>query len=153
MKKCGALLSFIVLFSLIISNIPIPVSHSFPTLYYTWNYKTSDVVECLDISSDGQYIVVGSYDSYVYFFHQNSSTPLWSYKTGDVVKSVSISDDGQFIAVGSQDNNLYLFNKSGPTPMWNFSTGGVVWDVAMSSDGKYIAAGCGTKLYLFRYNC
>ena len=104
-----------------------------------WKYETGWAVYSVAISSDGNYIVAGSGDDYVYFFDKNGNL-LWKYKTGNSVVSVAISSDGNYVVAGSVDNNVYFFDKNGNL-LWKYKTGRYVDSVAVSSDGKYVAAG------------
>ncbi|MDP6441997.1 MAG: PQQ-binding-like beta-propeller repeat protein, partial [Candidatus Poseidoniia archaeon] len=69
-----------------------------------WEYETDGNVEASAISADGNYMVVGSNDDYVYLFHRNSSTPLWSYESYGDVSTVAISSDGSYIVAGDYSN-------------------------------------------------
>ncbi len=119
-----------------------------------WTYTTGGDALSVSISSNGSYIVAGSYDSTIYLFSKADNTPLWSYETGDKVRSVSISSDGSYIAAGSMDGKVYLFSKEDNTPLWSSPITLVYgWGiVSISSDGSYIAAGGSTaagEIYLF----
>ena len=99
-----------------------------------WKYETGWAVYSVAISSDGNYIVAGSGDDYVYFFDKNGNL-LWKYKTEGNVHSVAISADGNYIVAGSggTDSNLnhygyvYLFDKNGNL-LWKYKTGNGVWN-------------------------
>jgi WD40 repeat protein len=119
-----------------------------------WN-NTMESSVFIDISADGEYIVVGSWHGEVYLFDKDSSTSLWSYTT-DRVRSVSISADGEYIVVGCWDRTGYLFSKNNPVPTWSFRTGGDGPLVSISEDGEYIVAGNGAgyggEVFLFSTN-
>ena len=83
-----------------------------------WTYSLGNILRSVDISKDGETIVVASDDNYVYLFDKDNSTPLWSYETGDDVHRVAISADGNYIAAASEDRNVYLFNRNSSTPIW-----------------------------------
>ena len=107
-------------------------------------------VERIDISADGDYIVAGSSNDKMYFFHKDSSTPQWTYTCDSSVRAISMSSDGEYIAMGSADKKLRLFNKNSSTPEWTFSAGDTVGRVSISADGEYIAAVSYDKhVYLF----
>ncbi len=120
-----------------------------------WN-NTMESSVVIDISADGEYIVVGSWHGEVYLFDKDSSTSLWSYTTADRVRSVSISADGEYIVVGCGDRTGYLFSKNNPVPTWSFRTGGDGPLVSISEDGEYIVAGDGAgyggEVFLFSTN-
>jgi len=127
-----------------------------------WRYDTGGaigLVRDVALSSDGDYIVAGTYDGYLYYFGKNSSTPIWKYKTPGWAYNVDISADGNYIVVGTSNansnNKLYLLEKSSNIPLWNFTTGDPIWALAITSDGQHIATGTGytgKQIYLFENN-
>ena len=122
---------------LALSNIP---------AYLVWNFTTPAAnIRNVAISSNGQYIAVGSYDWNLYFFENDNSTPLWSANVGETMEAVAISADGQYIVVGTyiMGEKVYLFEKNNSIPLWSYDTGGRVISAAISSDGQYIAVGTG----------
>ena len=113
-----------------------------------WSYSTASGVWTVGMSSDGKYIVAGSYDNHIYFFDSTGKL-LWKYATGDTVWTVAISSDGKYTAAGSYDNNVYLFDSTGKL-LWKYKTDDVVLSTSISSDGKYTAAGSyDNHIYLF----
>jgi len=105
-----------------------------------WSYDTRGLVWSVDVSSNGSYIVAGSWDHNVYLFSKDSGKPLWNYQARDGFRSVAISSDGQYIAAAGY-SGLYMFNRDSGEPMWNYSQYGAFSTVAISSDGQYVAAG------------
>ncbi len=108
------------------------------------SYDIYETVTSLDISSDGNYIITGSMDGYIYLFDKSSSIPLWQYKT-NVPLSTSISSNGEYIAA-TDDDCTYFFHRSSNTPSWLRQYGGE--KVAISSDGGYVAMISGQKVLL-----
>lgn len=127
----------------------------------SWSYNILDPEEdrlrSVAISSDGNFIVVGTGESSnpdvgcIYLFNRSSSIPLWNYSIGTNVNSVDISSNGDYIVAGGLDNQVYLFNKSSSIPLWNFSAGTGIDSVAITQDGKLIVASGGytPKVWLF----
>ncbi len=117
-----------------------------------WEYRSSESnMEAVEVSGDGQYIIVGEYDNYVRFFQANSSTPLWSFRTEKGIRDVTISRDGSYCAAGSVDDHVYFFERGSSTPLWSHEVG-ACWTVDMTADGEYIVAGGNgypTSAYLF----
>jgi hypothetical protein len=121
-------------------------------------------VQSVAISSDGSYIAVAAmrvrvypmaelYDSYIYLFSSNSSTPIWSYYTPpnySCAQSVSISLDGSRVFTSG---GMLLFSRSDNTPFNIQGPGGSVQLglAAMSADGRYIACGGGNSDYYTDY--
>ncbi len=135
-----------------------------------WKYKTGDNVNSVAISSDGKYVVVGSYR--IYFFDKSGKL-LWNKSGEFYIHSVAASLNGKYIVAGegwtpsdsvykrtyfgqktwgSNDEisyNIYLFNNKGDL-LWKYKTYGPVSSVAITPDGKYIVAGSiGGYIYLF----
>ena len=108
-----------------------------------WSYSLDDIVFSVDISADGEYIVAGSQDNTIYFFHKDSSTPLWTKATEGDTFSVAISADDDYLVSGSQapDDNIRLFGKNNNTPIWEYNIGSTVNKVSISADGEYIVVG------------
>jgi len=127
-----------------------------------WRYDTGGAigfVKDVALSSDGDYIVAGTYDGYLYYFGKNSSTPIWMYKTPGWAYNVDISADGNYIVVGTSNANsndkFYLLEKTSNIPLWNFTTSDPVWSLTISSDSQYISVGTGytgSHIYLFQRN-
>ena len=116
----------------------------------TWTEAVGGAVFSLDMSIEGDYIVVGAIDEKVSLYHRDSNTPLWEFDTGDIIYSVAISQDGQFLAAGERGGKVYLFERGSPTPLWNYTTGGEVRAIALSARGEYLAVGSlDDKVYLF----
>ncbi|MBU4491200.1 MAG: protein kinase, partial [Euryarchaeota archaeon] len=112
-----------------------------------WSYIGG--AESISVSSDGLYIIVGSYAQDLYLFNKQGML-LWSYKIGPYsILSVSISSDSSYIAAGCSDNNVYFLNREGKL-LWSYRTDNYVESVSISSDGSYIVAGgLNRKAYLF----
>ena len=121
-----------------------------------WKYSMSENVRSVAISSDGNYIAIGTNESDINLFDKSSSSPLWSFKANAyTVPSIAISSDGTYIVAGTGSivelyHNIYLFEKSSSTPLWSNTTGSSIESVDISSDGNYIvAASHDRNLYLF----
>ena len=139
MKK-GKILFFSLYISGLILLLFIPLIWG--TLFSnSWLFHLGDSFSSVAISSDGEYIVAGAFNSRVYLFDKDGTKPLWSYETGHEITSVAISSDGDDIVAGSRDRKVYLFHRSVSTPIWSYDTGADVLSVAISSDGNYIASG------------
>ena len=66
-----------------------------------WDYDATEAVYALDISADGEYLVSGSMDNDVRFFHKDNATPLWSFIADEKIYGVTISENGDYLAAGS----------------------------------------------------
>lgn len=108
-----------------------------------WSY-TPDIATSVDISSDGNYIIGGSWNNNkIYVFNKSSSTPMRTYTmTGSagIEHSVAISSDGQYMTSVSQGGWIYFFDKLIDKPVWNYSAGVDFRSVTISCDGTYIGA-------------
>jgi len=117
----------------------------------------------VSISSDGNYVTVGSdsvYNSYyfgnldnwyikVYFLNREGRL-LWSHKMKlkeAYVHDVKVSSNGSHMAVAA-DKNVYVFNREGEI-LWIHETYNRANSVSISSDGLYVAVGSSDdKVYL-----
>ncbi|MFX1363639.1 MAG: NosD domain-containing protein [Promethearchaeota archaeon] len=109
-----------------------------------WDYSIASDFNDFAMSSNGDYLVVGSNDKGVYLFNKSyssSKTPMWNKSTGGYVSSVAISGNGNYIAAGSSDHNVYFINRTSPSQMDYCLITDVISDIAMSDDGHFIVAG------------
>lgn len=123
-----------------------------------WDYSlSSTVIHGMDMSANGEYVIVGCHNHYVYVFNNTPNTyktPFWSYDTGEVVREVAISAYGNYAVAGTSGANDYviLFNitNSIDPVIWESTdpTDGIS-SLAISSNGEYIAAGAYTTLYMY----
>ncbi len=74
-----------------------------------------------DMSDDGTYIVVGTYNNRVHLLNNDGSIK-WTYIGNDHVYSVSISYDNQYVAAVIYET-LYTFSTSSSTPLWKDTNG------------------------------
>jgi hypothetical protein len=119
-----------------------------------WSSNTYSNVVDLAISSDGEYIVAGTFGAYPYptlfLFHRTENVPVWTYATGNLVGSVAISFDGSYIAAVCAFDGLCLFGRQDNVPLWSYPIAEGSWGrVAISADGSYIAVENWDKLSLF----
>jgi hypothetical protein len=114
-----------------------------------WSYKTDNDVYSVAISSDGSYIIAGTYTS-LYFFSNSKPKPLWSYEIGVAPYGIDlvISQDGSY-AASTFFKTLYMFSNTNSIPLWNFTAHSPFTSLDMSLDGSYIAATVASTLYLF----
>jgi 6-phosphogluconolactonase (cycloisomerase 2 family) len=119
-----------------------------------WSYKPTRqyvLIRSIDISANGEYIVVGT-DDMLYLFNRNSSEPLWTFKS-PTYKEVSISDDGEYIAVGfgsygwtkTSYGAVRLFGKNDSEPIWTLETDFNIISIAISANGENIVAGSNSR--------
>ncbi|MHA2009721.1 MAG: WD40 repeat domain-containing protein [Promethearchaeota archaeon] len=126
------------------SNIPLWIRR--PS-YFEW-VSSSDI----SISSDGNYIVLGSGlgENSTYLFNRSSSIPMWEYNVNCSILSIKISSDGNYIKAGTSDGKIYFFNKESNNPIWNYNTGTSITSVTLNSNGNTSAALIYEKgVYLF----
>ncbi len=90
-----------------------------------WNFTTNATITAIDMSADGNYIVIGcaTPDPNIYLFETSNSTPLWNFSTGSEVNSVAISQNGSYFIAGTV-SHIFFFHKSNSTPLWNYTPGG-----------------------------
>lgn len=106
-----------------------------------WTYRTASDILDIAISSNSEYIAVGSRDKNVYLLNRKGEL-AWKRALGDPVHCIAVSSDGSFIAAGSfqgLDKKIYLFSSGGDL-LWTYQTGGWINGIALSGDGAYLAA-------------
>ncbi|HEC38054.1 hypothetical protein LCGC14_0684100 [marine sediment metagenome] len=129
-----------------------------------WKFTPNDLEDeylcTIDMSSDGNYIVIGSYEpippygGYIYILNNTSSEPEWSHYTGSNGKlrarTVAISADSNFIVAGCENGKIFLINRSNNFGFWSYLANGEVNVVAISDKGSYLIVRDRTgKIYLF----
>lgn len=118
-----------------------------------WKYHSSDRINSIALSADGNYLVAGT-GSKVYLFHISDNVPDWSYTTEKSVFLVDISSDGYYF-VATAGGKVYFFDRTWSYPCWTYQTGGAYPQAfaAISSDGNYVAVSAmyENRAYLFSH--
>ena len=151
-KRFGIFFLLLSLFFLAPINLNTPSVSGAPS--NQWYFTASETVECVAISADGNYIVAGTDNGYIYLFEKSSNSFLWSFQAGNTITSVAISNDGSYIIVGCLNNYVYFFNNSADvskTPMWIYSSSSYsIREVAITSNGDLaVAANSYQDFYVF----
>jgi len=114
----------------------------------TWKNSVGYTIRDVDISSNGEYVVAGSFDYSVYVFDGKGHL-LWSYRTGDTVRDVAISFNGRYVIAGSYDGHVYYFTVQGKL-LWKHRTRGSIRDVSISANGDFVVVGSNDhRIYFF----
>jgi len=125
---------------------------------WTWRSVIFSSVECVDLSSDGDYVAAGIVDyalGYMAAYWKNTRTltgndrnPDWKSSSPDnSVSDVAISDDGNCVAAatGTDLSVHYWANAKSltgdPAHTWYYGTGVDFSCIDMSSDGNSVVAG------------
>jgi hypothetical protein len=111
-----------------------------------WKNETVDYVLSVSVSENGEYVAVGSRDSYVYYFNKIGDL-IWKHKTNGAVNSVSTSNDGNYVIAGSDDYHIYYFDKDGF--LWRIEVDERITTMDISNDGRYAIAGSWNKCVYF----
>jgi WD40 repeat protein len=108
------------------------------------------------ISTDGQYIAVGTSNSNLFLFSKNGND-LWGKKVTDAffINEMSISAHGEYIAIETLEDSsplpkryLDVYNREGEL-LWRYQGIQPFMAIAMSDDGRYITAGSKNILVFF----
>jgi WD40 repeat protein len=127
---------------------------------WTWRSVLFSSVECVDLSSDGDYVAAGIVDytlGDMAAYWKNTRTltgndrnPDWKSSSPDnSVSDVAISDDGNYIAVatGADLSVHYWANAKSltgdPAHTWYYGSGTYFSSIDMSSDGNSVIASSG----------
>jgi len=145
-----------ILFLIISVLVWIPISLNTASVSGTpsesWHFTATGPINAVAISADGNYIVAGTSDNYLYLFEKGSSTPLWNFSASDSINSVAISADGSYIIAGSENNNVYFFDQSINTPnlpAWSYEASFSIESVVISANGTQAAASDLEHVYCF----
>lgn len=105
---------------------------------------------CVDVSSDGSFVTVSTYDSIYVWRNRTRVANLPGYGQ----TPARISDDGRIVVIGNFNGQVavYRWNGSGYDTKWTAGIGGWVSAVDVSGDGSTIMAGTGPSnggVYMF----
>lgn len=112
-------------------------------------------VRDIDISHDGQYIVVGCGDG-IYLFNSSSLIRLWKYPFPEYgeIHTIAISGNGEYIVanlwrdpVDGKISRLLIFNKMSNNPIETLEMENLINQVAISSDGNHISVATEQRAY------
>ncbi len=107
-------------------------------------------IQSISISSDGEYIAVGTREGMAYLLNSEGSIQ-WKNDVLNPVYGISVSLDGRVVA-GTMNGTMVLYSSKGER-IWKYQTGENIWDIDISEDGNRIISGCGLvfgNVYLFR---
>jgi YD repeat-containing protein len=99
--------------------------------------------DCLDFSSDGQFILSGSFDQTMKLWETSTGKEIRSFQQNSELSFVAFSPDEQLALSGSNSKN------NSTMKLWNVSTGqkihtfysGEVYSATFSPDGQFILSG------------
>ena len=120
----------------------------------SWSYFLTDNQDeqnsTCAMSEDGNFIVVGSGNDYLYLFEHNKPLPEWRYKMSDDVISVDISANGKYIVACDLASNVLLFQRNSSIPMQIYKGNPYMITYAeISANGNYIIIKSGETLCLY----
>jgi WD40 repeat protein len=112
-----------------------------------WTYQINDEIFSIDISADGQYLVVGSVNQNFYVFEKSNPNPLWTNYVGASISKLAISSDGNYIVI-SVSGTLYLVDIINKVSLWNYSISGSNFDI--SYDANLIVSAYNGVILVFK---
>jgi len=128
----------------------------------SWSYGMPANFEAVDISSDGDYVVVGVGTDVAYWKGARTSTgsqaPAWvSTEPNDAVVDVAVSDDGSYVAAAGGTDTVYYWagaktltgNPTTSLTTWYGGIGVSFTSVDMSNDGNSVIAGASSGVYFW----
>ena len=117
-----------------------------------WSFSSQEdsTARAVSISSDGNYISIGTSAGHIYFFSKKSNKPIWKFtESGRFVQfgDVKLNSDGSLLAAGGTTKKVYLFSKNSNKPLWEYQAN--TWITKIDFNGEYIVAGTGPREYFF----
>ena len=110
-------------------------------------------VRCVALSSGGNLLISGSFDSTLEMVDLTAGARLHHHRTTDTVRSVSFSADAKFFAVGSEmpgGGRVRLYDGVSDTLLATWRHAAAVWAVSLQGEGGLLAAaGFDGKLTLY----
>ena len=113
-----------------------------------WSYAFNVEGYCIDISDDGNEIVVCT-DGILCYFEKSKSSPIWQYDAKEFMNALVISPCGELIAFGGQNQRVDLFSNSSSVPFRTYHTSSIVHSISISKDKSEIAVLCNGGCYLY----
>jgi len=117
---------------------------------WSFSSQTDSTARAVSISSDGEYVAIGTTTGNVYLFSKDSSDPLWEFNEyGYFVQigDVKLNSDGSLLAAGGTTKKVYLFSKNSSDPLWEYEAN--TWVTKIDFNGEYIVAGTGPREYFY----
>ncbi len=117
-----------------------------------WSFSSAEdgTARAVSISSDGNFVSIGTSAGHIYLFSKNSNKPIWKFtESGRFAPfgDLKLSSDGSLLAAGGTTKKVYLFSKDSNNPLWEHSVN--TWITKLDFNGEYIVAGTGPREYLF----
>lgn len=117
-----------------------------------WSFSSTEdgTARAVSLSSDGNYVSIGTSAGHIYFFSKNSNKPLWKFtESGRFAPfgDIKLNFDGGLLAAGGAAKKVYLFSKDSNKPLWEHPTN--TWITKIDFNGEYIVAGTGPREYFF----
>ena len=117
-----------------------------------WSFSSQEdsTARAVSISSDGNYIAIGTSTGHVYFFSKDNNKPLWKFtESGRFVQfgDLKLNSDGSLLAEGGTTKKVYLFSRESNKPLWEYQAN--TWITKVDFIGEYIVAGPGPREYFF----
>ena len=100
-----------------------------------------NAVQSLAFSSNGKYIVSGSWDGTARVWEAASGQELARMTHDSGVSSVAFSSDGKYVVSGSYDKTARVWEAASGQEVARMTHDNGVYSVAFSPDGKYVVSG------------
>lgn len=133
-------------------SLIVPAAPPRPTIEpkLLWKYKTGDDAYSVGVSSNADYVAIGSWDGYVYLLNRSGQL-FWKFKMKGSTEDVAISEN--YVAATSyliREGTLYLFSISGEL-LWSKTFSSHLKGVDVGAQGVLVGSGDGS-IYLFYRN-
>lgn len=105
-----------------------------------WTKEFPMRVETIDISKDGDYIIVGTREEVIYLLNSQGEI-LWKKESHDAsaLNKARFSPNGEFVIFGIESNYIVCIDINGKE-LWKIETGQIN-RIKISEDSKYIVVG------------
>ena len=115
-----------------------------------WKFETDDQIRSSPVS-DGNTLIFGCDNGFIYSINKLNGQIKWKYKTGASVQATPSIKNG-IIYVGSCDQNFYAINLQTGNLEWEFKTKGQIFKTAAVTDSVVIFGSTDSKLYCLNIN-
>lgn len=113
-----------------------------------WENTIGATVNALDISPNGETVIIGSQDGTIHMFKDTGDPlarePFQSPFLGSPVVQARLADNGHAVAAATADGRVHYLSLYRPSALWTDDTGNVPVGLAFGGDERYLIVGANT---------
>jgi outer membrane protein assembly factor BamB len=87
-------------------------------------------------ATDGNFVIIGRDDKFIYCYDSSSGKLLWKYRTNGSIKGSAVITPSK-VLVGSSDGNIYMLSLKDGKKLWSFNAGSPVTSSPAVADDMF----------------